>query len=68
MSHSREPVPHTCPQINSLLSDIDDMKRTLGDMVASLEYLRECNDKLRDWGTAEAERVDKLEDELDKLT
>lgn len=50
---SREPIPNTCP-------DID-------EMISLLENLRDCNSKLREWGNKEAGRVDELENEVDDL-
>lgn len=51
MSHRREPVGYTCPDIDNLI------KR--------LEELRSDNDQLRTWGAEEATRVDELEQELE---
>lgn len=46
-SHDREPNRHTCPDIDSLQSQ--------------LENLRAANDELRNWGIDEANEVDRLE-------
>lgn len=51
-SHNREPIPHTCPDIDSLISQ--------------LENLRRCNDELRQWGISEAKNVDELESRLEE--
>lgn len=53
MSHHREPVGHTCPDIDR--------------MIRLLEELRSDNDQLRTWGADEASRVDELETELETL-
>jgi predicted nucleic acid-binding Zn-ribbon protein len=51
MSHRREPVGYTCPDIDNLIE--------------RLEELRNDNDQLRAWGAEEATRVDELEQELE---
>lgn len=53
MSHRREPVGHTCPDIDRIIK--------------LLEELRSANDQLRTWGCDEASRVDELETEVETL-
>jgi chromosome segregation ATPase len=73
-SNNREPVGQTCPDINrvrDLIEASGDTQPTQADIqqaVDTLEALRASNSALRAWGTAEAERVDELEKELDELT
>lgn len=73
-NNSREPVGQTCPDINrvrDLIEASGDTQPTQADIqqaVDTLEALRASNSALRAWGTAEAERVDELEKELDELT
>ena len=71
MGHYREPVKYTCPDIDRVLSKIEDAKTILVDAISilkgldrELENLRSDNDALRDWGAYEANRVDELEEEL----
>ena len=71
MAHYREPVKHTCPDIDSVLSQIEEAKSMMLDAISllsrldrELENLRSSNDLLRDWGANEADRVDELEEEL----
>lgn len=49
----RQPVGYTCPDIDGIIE--------------TLEELRESNQKLREWGRDEADRVDELETERDAL-
>lgn len=53
MSHRREPVGYTCPDIDRIIK--------------LLEELRSANDQLRTWGSEEASRVDELETEVETL-
>ena len=53
MSHRREPVGYTCPDIDRIIK--------------LLEELRSDNDQLRTWGSEEASRVDELETEVETL-
>lgn len=53
MSHQREPVGYTCPDIDRIIK--------------LLEELRSDNDQLRTWGGEEASRVDELETEVETL-
>jgi chromosome segregation ATPase len=86
MSHAREPIKHTCPDIDKVIKRISaackDARHTIHDteedlrskldwidselngLDSDLEDLRRSNSALRDWGTEEAERVDKLESDL----
>lgn len=83
-SHKREPVSHSCPDIDSVLGklhsieklcnykdneDIDELQLRLSEIGdefrgrwdRDIENIRECNSKLREWGSEEANRVDELE-------
>lgn len=53
MSRNREPVGHTCPDIDKIIS--------------ILENIRSANDELRTWGNKEAQRVDELEGQVSDL-
>jgi len=89
MGHSREPVKHTCPDIDKVIKisktamsdisdrnlrnfdDIEDLKShlyyvesCLSDIDDLMEQLRSANESLRQWGTEEAEQVDKLEEQI----
>ena len=72
MGHHREPIKHTCPDIDKLdevdaLQDlIGDIELILWDYDSELEELRRSNDELRSWGISEAEEEDKLEEKLYK--
>lgn len=54
MSHKREPIRHTCPDIDSA--------------IAIMEKLRSSNEELRAWGENEADEVDSLKDEVSDLS
>lgn len=88
MGHHREPIRHTCPDIDKAIMIIEsviksadlrrkevsieseeddllyDISSNLSDVPDILEKLRDCNNKLRDWGIEEAENVDRLENEV----
>lgn len=74
MSHDREPVRHTCPDVDAaldhvssssrVLSDVEDALRSIGRL---LEDLRKSNEKLREWGCEEADRVDELKQDIEDL-
>lgn len=74
MRHKRDPVRHTCPDVDGALNDVSSATRELEDAVSTLggigrrlEELRKSNEALREWATEEAERVDELEREMDDL-
>ena len=74
MRHRRDPVRHTCPDVDSMLTNVSKSKQDLecalsriDGMDSELEKLRKSNEELREWGTEEAHRVDELEGELDGL-
>lgn len=79
-NRSREPVGHTCPQIDKLLSHLGacvGYEFTQGDLAfatSEIEALRTDNSVLRAWGNKEQETADEheknaadLEDELNRL-
>lgn len=63
-SHTREPIKHTCPDIDSAIRQCKDF---YSDMESQLEDLRDSNDRLRMWGIEEADRVDELTGEVEEL-
>lgn len=74
MSHDREPVRHTCPDVDAALDHVSSSTRVLNDAEDSLrsigrilEDLRKSNEKLREWGCEEADRVDELKQEIEDL-
>jgi hypothetical protein len=89
-SHNREPVKHSCPEIDGYIKSIkialteerylkglefDDLFQAATDMayelsqcINYLESLRSSNDTLRRWGIEEAEKVDKLELQIEELS
>lgn len=85
--HYREPIPHTCPDIDKVIKSLKLIERLsnlgkyeytnqeLRDIISDinnevyglddkLEELRASNDSLRQWGIAEAEYVDELEEKI----
>ena len=58
----KEPVPQTCPVIDSTLRELDS-SYTL--VTGVLEDLRESNSALRDWGNELLEELEAVEKELD---
>jgi len=62
--HYREPIRHTCPQIDDV---IERLNNVVSETSRDLEDLRKANDMLRQWGIEEAEKVDELDNENDKL-
>lgn len=74
MGHDREPVGHTCPEVNEGLEKVAGINKSIdqaGDFLHGLgrllESLRKSNQALREWGNEEAERVDELESRVDEL-
>lgn len=65
--HSREPIRHTCPDIDSVIRTVDSVVSDLSGLEKELEKLRSSNDELRTWGIEEALEVDRLESENEEL-
>jgi len=87
--HSREPIKHTCPDIDKYIKwikfeivrdrDLQNMdEKDLFDAASSmssqlescidyLEELRKSNETLRNWGIAEADEVDSLQNYVEEL-
>lgn len=72
------PISHTCPKIDEYIRELEDMNsgdncpREIVELaVEALEYLRECNSKLRSWGEDIEEElskeIDNLRDEIEHL-
>jgi vacuolar-type H+-ATPase subunit I/STV1 len=51
----------------SLIEVIEELKTELHNCISYLEVLRTANDKLRRWGQNEAEEVDNLSNEVNRL-
>lgn len=65
------PIGITCPDIDSVICDIDRCVDTLSAIASSrglLEKLREANATLRSWGEEMEERAEKAEDALAEMT
>lgn len=60
----KEPVPQTCPVIDSTLRELDNCYTLVTGV---LEDLRESNSALRDWGNELLEELEAVEKELDKV-
>jgi hypothetical protein len=58
----KEPVPQTCPVIDSTLRELDSCYNLITDV---LEDLRKANSALRDWGNELLEELEAVEKELD---
>jgi len=58
----KEPVPQTCPVIDSTLRELDNCYTLVTGV---LEDLRESNSALRDWGNELLEELEAVEKELD---
>jgi len=70
--NSREPVGHTCPDIDDIISSVEYLssectKATCDDIIQKMEKVRDANSKLRDWGYEESQRVDELEEKVSDL-
>ena len=59
----KEPVPQTCPVIDSTLRELDSCYNLITGV---LEDLRKSNSALRDWGNELLEELEAVEKELDK--
>lgn len=57
----KEPVPQTCPVIDSTLRELDSCYNLITDV---LEDLRKSNSALRDWGNELLEELEAVEKEL----
>ena len=78
INHDREPIGHTCPDIDYLQRNILDVIKNLStfenaseisdlkEVHDGLEKLRKSNESLRVWGIEEAKEVDKLNANLTK--
>ena len=58
----KEPVPQTCPVIDSTLRELDSCYTLVSGV---LEDLRKSNSALRDWGNELLEELEAVEKELD---
>lgn len=58
----KEPVPQTCPVIDSTLRELESCYNLVTDV---LEDLRKSNSALRDWGNELLEELGAAEKELD---
>ncbi|MFA5429024.1 MAG: hypothetical protein WC279_12560 [Sulfurimonas sp.] len=58
----KEPVPQTCPVIDSTLRELDSCYTLVSGV---LEDLRKSNSALRDWGNELLEELEAAEKELD---
>lgn len=59
----KEPVPQTCPVIDSTLRELESCYNLVTEV---LEDLRKSNSALRDWGNELLEELESVEKELDK--
>lgn len=60
----KEPVPQTCPVIDSTLRELESCYNLVAGV---LEDLRKSNSALRDWGNELLEELEAAEKELDKV-
>ena len=67
-----EPVPHTCPLIDEVISAIEsvDWEETYWEkskLIETMEKIREANSTLRSWGVSNAETALEFEANFDEL-
>lgn len=72
MRRNNEPVGHTCPMIDEIISaiesvDWDDTYWTKNDLIDTMEKIRTANGTLRDWGNEKCKECEELEKEIEYL-
>ncbi len=72
MSKYKEPIGHTCPIIDEVISAIraanwDDTYWGERDLIRSMEKIRDANGTLRDWGNELVLEIEMLNIEINKL-
>lgn len=66
MRRAPGPIGYTCPDIDDVISGIQDAEKALHGLVNRLENLREANETLRIWGSEKEEELEKCESDLNE--